>query len=219
MSLFLSEIFLSIQGESTHAGRVCAFVRLAGCNLDCEWCDTEYAAKGVGEETSVDAIIEKVKELGSSLVEITGGEPLRQEESGDLLKRLLDEGFEVLVETNGSYDIDMFDSRAKFIVDFKLPSSGAYGSFLKSNFKKLKASDEIKFVVANRADFDMAVEVVKNEKLADHVTLLVSPVFGKVEAKELAGWIIDAGLPIRLSLQIHKIIWGDSDLNRHNVGR
>ena len=207
MSLFLSEIFLSIQGESTHAGRVCAFVRLAGCNLDCEWCDTEYAAKGVGEETSVDAIIEKVKKLGSSLVEVTGGEPFFQEECGDLLTRLLDEGFEVLVETNGSYDLDIFDNRAKFIVDFKLPGSGAYGSFLDANFKKLKASDEIKFVVANRADFDMAVEVIKNENLADRVTLLASPVFGKVEAQELARWIIDTGLPIRLSLQIHKLIW------------
>ena len=207
MSLFVSEIFLSIQGESTHAGRVCAFVRLAGCNLDCEWCDTEYAAKGVGEKTSVDAIIEKVKELGSPLVEVTGGEPLHQEKCGDLLTRLLDENFEVLVETNGSYDLGVFDSRAKFIVDFKLPGSGAYGSFLKSNFEKLSVHDEIKFVVADRADFDMAVEVIKSEELAGRVTLLASPVFGKVEAKELARWIIDTGLPIRLSLQIHKLIW------------
>ena len=207
MSLFVSEIFLSIQGESTHAGRVCAFVRLAGCNLDCEWCDSQYAARGVGEETGIDAIVKKVKELGSPLVEVTGGEPLRQKKCGDLLTRLLDEGFEVLMETNGSYDIGMFDSRTKFIVDFKLPGSGAYGSFLKSNFEKLSINDEIKFVVADRADFDMAVEVVKSEKLDDRVTCLISPVFGKVEAKELARWIIDTGLPIRLSLQIHKLIW------------
>lgn len=199
---------MSIQGESTYQGRACVFVRLAGCNLDCTYCDTRYAAKAEGTKTPILAIIEKVKKLGVPLVEITGGEPLVQENCGALISKLLDSGLKVLVETNGTVDLEKFDRRAVYIVDVKLPGSGAFGAFNEKNYKALKPTDEIKFVVSHRADFDTATAIIEKNSLAGRLTILFSPVTGRVEPDELAAWLLDSGLPARLNLQLHKFIWG-----------
>lgn len=208
MALRVSEIFLSIQGESTHAGRLCVFVRLAGCNLSCVYCDTEYAAKGAGSELSVSQILANVERFGVNLVEVTGGEPLSQPGSAKLLTALADNGFEALVETNGTVDIGLFDRRAKYIVDIKTPGSGQGGSFLVANYEKLKSSDEVKFVITSRADFDWAVAIVHERGLPEKLTVLFSPADGFVTLKELAGWMIEAKTPARMNVQMHKIIWG-----------
>ncbi|MBF0293065.1 MAG: radical SAM protein [Nitrospinae bacterium] len=208
MALRVSEIFLSIQGESTHAGRLCVFVRLAGCNLSCVYCDTEYAAKGAGSPLSVSQIMAKVELFGVKLVELTGGEPLSQPASAELIAAFADNGFEVLVETNGTVDIGHFDRRAKYIVDIKTPGSGQGGSFLVANYEKLKSSDEVKFVITSRMDFDWAVDIVRERGLAQKLTVLFSPADGFVTLKELAGWIIEDKTPARMNIQMHKVIWG-----------
>lgn len=208
MALRVSEIFLSIQGESTHAGRLCVFVRLAGCNLSCVYCDTEYAAKGAGLDLGVPQVLSKVDSFGVNLVEVTGGEPLSQPASGNLITTLADNGFEVLVETNGTVDIGLFDRRAKYIVDIKTPGSGQGGSFLVANYEKLKSSDEAKFVITSRMDFDWAVGVAREQRLAEKLTVLFSPAEGFVTLKELAGWMIEDKTPARMNVQLHKVIWG-----------
>ena len=208
MALRVSEIFLSIQGESTHAGRLCVFVRLAGCNLSCVYCDTEYAAKGAGSELSVSQILAKVECFGVNLVEVTGGEPLVQPACGELITALADAGFEVLVETNGAVDIGLFDRRAKYIVDIKTPGSGQGGSFLAANYERLKTSDEVKLVITSRADFNWALDVVRERRLAEKLTVLFSPADGFVTLKELAGWMIETKTPARMNVQVHKMIWG-----------
>lgn len=208
MALRVSEIFLSIQGESTHAGRLCVFVRLAGCNLSCVYCDTEYAAKGAGLDLGVPQVLSKVDSFGVNLVEVTGGEPLSQPASGKLITTLADNGFEVLVETNGTVDIGLFDRRAKYIVDIKTPGSGQGGSFLVANYEKLKSSDEAKFVITSRMDFDWAVGVAREQRLAEKLTVLFSPAEGFVTLKELADWMIEDKTPARMNVQLHKVIWG-----------
>lgn len=207
MSLRVSEIFLSIQGESTHAGRLCVFVRLAGCNLSCVYCDTEYAAKGAGSELSVSEILARALSFGVKLVEVTGGEPLVQPASAQLITALADAGFEVLVETNGTVDLSGFDRRAKFIVDIKTPGSGQGGSFLVDNYERLKSSDEVKLVITSRADFNWAVDVVRERGLAERLAVMFSPADGFVTLKELAGWMIEDKTPVRMNVQLHKIIW------------
>jgi 7-carboxy-7-deazaguanine synthase len=202
----VTEIFFSIQGESSHAGRPCVFVRLTGCNLRCVWCDSEYTFTG-GEPMTLDEVLERVRSFGCRLVEITGGEPLLQKEAFDLIRRLCEEDYEVLVETSGSIPIDRVDDRATVILDIKCPGSGEMDSNLWENLDKLRPHDEIKFVIADRADYEWARDVVRERKL-DRWTVLFSAVFGDLDMKDLAEWILEERLPVRFQTQLHKHIWG-----------
>jgi 7-carboxy-7-deazaguanine synthase len=202
----VTEIFFSIQGESSHAGRACVFVRLAGCNLRCVWCDSEYTFTG-GERMSIDEVVERVEGYGCRLVEVTGGEPLAQGEAFDLIERLCEKGFEVLVETSGSIDIEPVDRRAKIILDVKCPGSGEVEKNCWSNVEILRPHDEIKFVIADRADYEWAREVIEKRKL-DRWTVLLSPVWGAMEMKALAEWMLTDHVPARFQTQLHKHIWG-----------
>jgi len=203
----VTEIFHSIQGESTHAGRRCAFVRLAGCNLRCRWCDSEYTFTG-GDRMSIDEVVAQVKSYGCDLVEVTGGEPLAQAEGFDLIRRLADEGFEVLVETSGSIDIAPVDERATIILDIKCPGSGEVEKNRWENLDTLRPRDEIKFVIAGRDDYDWARRVIEERELAGRM-ILFSPVWGEMELQPLAEWMIEDRVPARLQTQLHKHIWGE----------
>jgi len=203
----VTEIFHSIQGESTHAGRRCAFVRLAGCNLRCRWCDSEYTFTG-GDRMSIDEVVAQVKSYGCDLVEVTGGEPLAQAEGFDLIRRLADEGFEVLVETSGSIDIAPVDERATIILDIKCPGSGEVEKNRWENLDTLRPRDEIKFVIAGRDDYDWARRVIEERELAGR-TILFSPVWGEMDLQPLAEWMIEDRVPARLQTQLHKHIWGE----------
>lgn len=202
----ITEIFFSIQGESSHVGRPCVFVRLTGCNLRCTWCDSEYTFSG-GERMSLENVIDRVRSYGCGLVEITGGEPLAQSEAFDLIARLCDDGFEVLIETSGSIDIAPVDRRAKLIYDIKCPGSGEVEKNRWANLDILRPHDEIKFVIADHADYDWAKRVIEERKL-DRWTVLLSPVWGKMEMKALAEWMLADRLPARFQTQLHKHIWG-----------
>ncbi len=202
----VTEIFHSIQGESSHVGRPCVFVRLTGCNLRCRWCDSEYTFTG-GEKISIDDIVGRVKEYGCNLVEVTGGEPLAQADSLDLIRRLCDENLEVLIETSGSIDITPVDRRAKLILDIKCPGSGEVAKNRWQNLDDLRPHDEIKFVIADRADYDWARQVIKDRQL-DRWTVLLSPVWGEMEPKALAEWMLSDRVPARFQTQLHKHIWG-----------
>ena len=205
--LRISEIFHSIQGESTHAGRPCAFVRLTGCQMRCVWCDTAYAFHG-GEWLSLDDIVERVRETGCRLVEITGGEPLLQPAVHPLMSRLCDEGFEVLLETGGGLDIAGVDPRVRRIVDVKCPGSGEAANNRWENLALLREGDEVKFVLAGEADYDWAKDVIAKRGLADRgLPLLFAPVWGALAPRQLAEWILRDRLPVRLNLQQHKILW------------
>ena len=204
--LKVNEIFYSIQGESTHAGERCVFVRLTYCNLRCTYCDTEYAFYE-GEDRSVDEIIEEVKKHDCNLVEITGGEPLMQDESKELISKLCDMGFEVMLETGGSLPVKDVDRRVKIIFDLKCPSSGMMKKNLLENIRYLKSNDEIKFVIGDRGDYDWANEIISEYKLTDNFTVIFSPVFGEIESVELVNWILNDKLNVRFQLQIHKFIW------------
>ena len=202
----VTEIFFSIQGESSHAGRPCAFVRLTGCNLRCRWCDSEYTFTG-GEKMSIDDVVAKVKSYGCDLVEVTGGEPLAQGEAFELIRRLADDGFEVLIETSGSIDITPVDRRAKIILDVKCPGSGEVAKNRWENLDELRPHDEIKFVIADRADYDFARRVIEEKRL-DRWTVLLSPVWGEMDLRSLAEWMLADRVPARLQTQLHKHIWG-----------
>ncbi len=202
----VTEIFHSIQGESTHAGRPCAFVRLTGCNLRCRWCDSEYTFTG-GEKMSIDEVMARVAAYGCKLVEITGGEPLAQSEAFDLIQRLCDEGYEVLIETSGSIDVTPVDERATLILDIKCPGSGEAEKNRWENLDHLKPRDEIKFVIAGRNDYDWARSVIAERDLT-RWTILFSPVWGELELKPLAEWMLADRVPARLQTQLHKHIWG-----------
>ncbi len=205
-ALIVNEIFYSIQGESSHAGRPCVFVRLTWCNLRCSYCDTEYAFRE-GKKMSVDEILAVVGGYGCKLVEVTGGEPLVQEGSLELMQVLCDRGYEVLLETGGSLDISGVDSRVKRIVDMKCPGSGMAKKNLWANLEHLRGGDEVKFVVGSREDFDWSTEVIRRYGLEKRVTVLISPVFGVLEPVELAGWILEEKLNVKLQLQLHKYVW------------
>lgn len=207
MSLKVCEIFYSLQGESTFTGLPCTFVRLSGCNLDCAWCDTLYAKKE-STSLSIEKIIDQIRAFGCSLVEITGGEPLLQEETPELISQLLDLNFQVLLETNGSQSIRDIDPRCIRILDIKCPSSNESDSFLYENLTSLTKRDEIKFVIGSRQDYEYARAVIL-EKLSrrDQSRIHLSPVFGQITPESLAAWILEDSLPARLSLQQHKIIW------------
>ena len=204
----ITEIFRSIQGESSRAGFPCAFVRLTGCSLRCVWCDTAYAFSG-GEVVPVADAAERVLALGTDLVEVTGGEPLEQEGVYPLMDRLLERGKTVLLETGGHVPLDRVDPRVIKIVDVKAPGSGMMGANLPDNLDRLGPADEVKFVLADRRDFDWALEFVASRGLDGVNVVTFSPVWEKLSAAELANWIRDSGRPIRLGLQLHKLLWGD----------
>jgi 7-carboxy-7-deazaguanine synthase len=204
----VTEIFRSIQGESTRAGFPCAFIRLTGCSLRCVWCDSAYAFYG-GQEMPVSEAVEKVLALGTELVEVTGGEPLEQEGVYPLMDRLLEAGKTVLLETGGHVPLDRVDPRVVKIVDVKAPGSGMRDANLPENLSRLTPRDEVKFVLADRRDFDWALEFVRTRDLGSSNVVTFSPVWEGLSASDLAEWIRDSGRPIRLGLQLHKILWGD----------
>ena len=202
----VTEIFHSIQGESTHAGRPCVFIRLTGCPLRCTWCDTAYAFYG-GRDMTMDEIVDEVRAIDCRLVEVTGGEPLSQADSLALLTRLCDEEFEVLLETSGAIDTTGVDRRVHVILDVKCPGSGMSDRMHWPNLERLSPKDEAKFVIKDRADYEWAREIVRREELATRCTVLFSPVFGDVEVRQLAEWVLGDKLPVRFQLQLHKYIW------------
>ena len=208
LRLKITEIFKSIQGESTRAGLPCAFVRLTGCSLRCVWCDTAYAFHGGGEMT-VEEAAQRTLALGTDLVEVTGGEPLEQDAVYPLMQRLLDAGRTVLLETGGHVPLDRVDPRVVKIVDVKAPGSGMAHANLPENLDALGERDELKFVLASRADFDWALELVRRRDLDRDHTVTFSPAWNDLSASDLAAWVRDSGRPIRLGLQLHKILWGD----------
>lgn len=205
-TLIINEIFHSIQGESSHMGRPCVFVRLTYCNLRCSYCDTEYAFYE-GKEMGIHEILGIVRGYNCKLVEVTGGEPLFQENVHELMKRLCDDGYEVLLETGGSLSIAQVDPRVKRIVDFKCPSSKMMKQNLWENVEHLKNSDEIKFVIGNREDYEWAKEKIQEYDLMIHCPVLMSVVFGELEPLQLADWILEDKLNVRFQLQMHKYIW------------
>lgn len=206
----ISEIFLSIQGESTYAGLPCIFIRLAGCNLRCSWCDTAYAQTSEqGKDFPLEQIIGGVKKFNCKLVEVTGGEPLSQKETPELINRLLKLGCETLVETNGSISLEPVNANAIKIVDVKCPSSGHDGSFLMENLRFITLQDEMKFVIADRRDYEFARDFLETCIKDKTTKILFAPVYPAMLPKELASWILRDGLKVRLQLQMHKFIWGE----------
>ena len=207
--LRVTEIFRSIQGESTHAGRPCTFVRLTGCPMRCVWCDSEYTFTG-GEHFSIDEIMAQVSSFGCNLVEVTGGEPLAQKKAFDLIERLCNDGFEVLVETGNYVSTEGLNRRAKVILDIKCPASGEEPRNEWSNIKRLRPDmDEVKFVIADEGDWHYAKWIIKEHDLESRVkAILISPVWGQADLKDLAEWVAGSGLNVRMQLQLHKYIWG-----------
>ena len=207
--LRVTEIFRSIQGESTHAGRPCTFVRLTGCPMRCTWCDSEYTFTG-GERVSIDDVMQKVRDFGCQLVEVTGGEPLAQKEAFELIRRLCDAGYEVLIETGGYVSTEGLDERAAVILDVKCPASGEAERNHWPNLERLRADrDEVKFVVADREDWEFARGVIERHELEKRArAILISPVWGSTDLKELAELVASSGLDVRMQLQLHKYIWG-----------
>ena len=204
--LDINEIFFSIQGESSHIGLPCIFIRLSFCNLRCSWCDSEYTFYE-GKKQSFQDILDTIADYPCKLVEVTGGEPLAQENCEPFMKLLCDEGYDVLLETSGSLDISRVDPRVKIIMDLKCPGSGMSARNRYPNVELLKATDELKFVIKDRHDYEWAKNIILKDKLSDRFTVLMSPVFGKIENVELAQWILDDGLKVRYQIQIHKYIW------------
>ncbi len=202
----VNEIFKGLQGESTFAGLPCTFIRLTGCNLRCSYCDTTYAYEE-GEDLTIPEVLARVRDLGCSLIEVTGGEPLLQREVQVLIAKLLEKDYPVLLETNGSLDISHIDPRVKRIMDIKCPDSGMSGRMDWENIRRLKEGDEVKFVLSSRDDYQWAKAVIFRYDLGNKVTTLVSPAFGKLKAETLAQWILHDALPIRLQLQLQKYIW------------
>lgn len=207
--LRVTELFRSIQGESTHAGRPCAFVRLTGCPMRCVWCDSEYTFTG-GEHYSLEQILDQVRAFNCQLVEVTGGEPLAQKEALDLIRLLCDEGYEVLIETGGYVSTEGVDERAAIILDVKCPASGEEPRNHWPNLERLRADkDEVKFVIADRADWEYAQTIIAKYNLEKRAkAVLISPVWEQIDLREVANWISQSGLNVRMQLQLHKYIWG-----------
>jgi 7-carboxy-7-deazaguanine synthase len=204
--LLIHEIYRSVQGESTFAGLPCVFVRLAVCDARCSWCDTPHAFTQ-GSVWTPEEILAKVAELNTSLAEITGGEPLLQAEVLPLMTALADRGHTVLLETSGAHDIAQVDRRVRIIMDLKCPDSGEEAGNRWENLVVLKPTDEIKFVIASRRDFDWAAETIRARQLDERFQILLSPAFGLVSPLQLAQWLLDSGLQVRMQLQMHKYIW------------
>jgi 7-carboxy-7-deazaguanine synthase len=207
--LKINEIFYSIQGESSYAGRPCVLVRLTGCNLRCSYCDTRYAYEE-GEDLEIGEIINRVTSYRCRLVEITGGEPLIQNGTPLLIQMLLDLGFEVLLETNGSMDISVIDNRCVKILDIKCPSSGEAKRNYLENLKRLQPNDEIKFAIGSKEDYDYAKNILSfmNRANGNIKPPLLSPVYGRMNPELLAQWILADHLDVRMQIQLHKVIWG-----------
>ncbi len=208
MTLKIHEIFHSIQGESSRIGLPTTFVRLTGCPMRCVYCDTAYAFSG-GSNMSLAAIMLKVAELGAPYVTVTGGEPLAQKECHGLLTALCDAGYSVSLETGGAMDIRAVDSRVSVILDIKTPGSGELAKNLWSNLALLKASDEVKFVLCDRADYDWAKQQLGEHKLNQTCPVIFSPVYSQVQPSDLAAWVLADKLPVRMQVQLHKILWGE----------
>lgn len=211
-TLRVNEIFHSIQGESTRAGRRCAFVRLSGCNLSCSWCDTRYALEEEGRELPLDMIVEAVRPFAADLVGITGGEPLLQAATPELALSLVKEGYEVIVETNGSMDISPLPFPVARIMDLKTPSSGMADHNRLANLTLLRRGDEVKFVIADRADYEWARSMADGAFYpGELVETLFSPAQGRIEPRELAEWLLADRLDARLNLQLHRWIWPEAE--------
>ena len=205
--LTINEIFHSIQGESTHAGRPCVFVRLTACDLRCSWCDTTYAFHE-GHKMSVDDVLQRVDAYGCDVVEITGGEPLLQKDVYPLMRQLLDRGRTVMLETGGHLSVEEVPDGVIRVIDVKCPGSGESARNHWANLDRLRPTDEIKFVLRDRADYEYAREIVESRRLLGRcAAVLFSPVHGVLDAKALAAWVLEDRLPVRVQLQIHKFIW------------
>ncbi len=208
MKLKIHEIFYSLQGESSRVGLPTVFVRLTGCPMRCGYCDTAYAFNG-GSNMSINEILNKVASYGAHYITITGGEPLAQKACWPLLTALCDAGYSVSLETGGAVDTNEVDARVVVILDIKTPGSGELKNMRMSNIKYLKAQDEVKFVLCNRADYDWAKELLEKYALNKTCSILFSPVYNQVNPTELAEWILQDKLPVRMQVQLHKILWGE----------
>ena len=210
--LKINEIYSSIQGESSHTGLPCVFIRLTGCNLRCTWCDTAYAFHK-GDDLTVEDTMQKVENLSLPLVEITGGEPLMQEDVYPLMDKLLETGYRVMLETGGALPIDKVPEEVIKILDIKCPGSGEEKKNHLENLKFLAPHDEVKFVLLDRADYEWSRGLLQKHDLSSSIQVLFSPVFGKLDLKDLSEWILEDRLPVRLQTQLHKIIW-----NKNAIG-
>lgn len=208
MKLKIHEIFYSIQGESSRIGLPTVFVRLTGCPMRCVYCDTAYAFSG-GSNIEVSDIVAKVAEFGTKYVTVTGGEPLAQKDCHVLLKTLCDNGYSVSLETGGAIDTTPVDLRVSVILDVKTPGSGEVENNVWSNLNHLKPSDEVKFVLCSRADYEWAKEILNKHNITDKCPVLFSPVYSQVNPTELAEWVLADKLPVRMQVQLHKILWGE----------
>ena len=202
----VTEIFHSIQGESSFTGQPCVFIRLTGCPLRCTWCDTAYAFFG-GHELSIEQILATVDSYDCRLVEVTGGEPLAQSDVFPLITKLCDRGYEVLIETSGAIDTAQVDTRAHIILDVKCPGSGMSDRMHWPNVTRLTMKDEAKFVLLDRSDYEWACDILARYEIAKRCVVLMSPVFGSLDPRQLAEWVLADRLPVRLQLQLHKLIW------------
>jgi 7-carboxy-7-deazaguanine synthase len=205
----ITEIFYSIQGESTYAGLPCTFVRLTGCPLRCTWCDSEYTFHG-GIDLSLNEVMERVRAYDCRLVEVTGGEPLHQPEVFSLIHALCEDGCTVLVETSGAIDVSPIDLRAHIILDVKCPGSGMMDRMDWKNLDRLTAKDEVKFVLKNRVDYEWACSILTQYDLTHRCAILFSPVFGELDLRQLAEWMLADKLSVRFQMQLHKYIWHPS---------
>jgi 7-carboxy-7-deazaguanine synthase len=205
----VTEIFYSIQGESTYAGLPCTFVRLTGCPLRCTWCDSEYTFHG-GSDLSFNEVMERVRAYDCRLVEVTGGEPLHQPEVFSLIHALCEDGCTVLVETSGAIDVSPIDPRAHIILDVKCPGSGMMDRMDWKNLDRLTAKDEVKFVLKNRVDYEWACSILTQYDLTHRCAILFSPVFGELDLRQLAEWMLADKLSVRFQMQLHKYIWHPS---------
>jgi 7-carboxy-7-deazaguanine synthase len=208
MALKIFEIFHSLQGESSRVGLPTVFVRLTGCPMRCVYCDTAYAFSG-GSNMEVNDILAQVATFNTQYVTVTGGEPLAQKECHTLLKALCDSGYSVSLETGGAMDIGLVDQRVSVILDIKTPDSGELKNYVWGNLAHLKASDEVKFVLCGRADYDWAKNLLVTEKLTEKCPVLFSPVYSQLPPADLAAWILADHLPVRLQVQLHKVLWGE----------
>ncbi|MBM3374433.1 MAG: 7-carboxy-7-deazaguanine synthase QueE [Betaproteobacteria bacterium] len=207
-SLRVTEIFHSLQGETSRVGLPTVFVRLTGCPLRCGYCDTAYAFHG-GQSLSLEIILDRVRDYGARHVTVTGGEPMAQKHAPLLLRRLADAGYSVSLETSGALDVSLVDVRVSKILDLKTPGSGECGRNLWSNLEHLTAHDEIKFVLCDQADYEWAVACLREHRLDQRCPVLMSPVYGRLEPRELAEWILRDRLPVRMQVQLHKLLWGE----------
>jgi 7-carboxy-7-deazaguanine synthase len=208
MRLRITEIFHSLQGEGLTAGMPTVFVRLTGCPLRCQYCDTEYAFKG-GQWLELEDILEQVAALGAQHVTVTGGEPLAQAACGELLSRLCDAGYEVSLETSGALDVAGVDPRVVKVLDLKTPASGEVERNLYRNLEQLAPADQVKFVICDRQDYEWSRERVREHALQERCTVLFSPSWGQQAPRELAEWILEDRLPVRMQMQLHKLLWGE----------